>query len=432
MRLYILPNQLYHIKINNITECIIWEHPKYFTEYQFNKKKLLLHRASMKMFCDTFLKKTYKVVRYINFNDEHKVLDNSIMFEPLDTIKEFNKCKKIESPNFLLNIEELKQIYSKQGKTIRFTQSFFKQAKKEKNILVDVDSTDKQNRVGKIPEEIRRTLKALPKISRETEKYVKEAIPYVEKHFSNNYGNVANFIFPISKTDALKWLDHFVKHSFQHFGKYQDAIVYEEVYLFHSVLSSSLNIGLIHPTDIMERIEKSKDEIPLNSYEGFVRQLFWREYQRYNYIFNRNEIETPKLFDFKTSITESWYKGDLGILPVDTTIKKAFDSAYLHHIERLMIIGNYMVLNKIKPYDGYKWFMEFAIDSYEWVMLQNVYDMVFFNSNGMTTTKLYITSSNYILNNTDYKKDGKWEKKWNELYKSFKKSHFINLYKYKN
>ena len=96
-----------------------------------------------------------------------------------------------------------------------------------------------------------------------------------------------------------------------------------------------------------------------------------------------------------------------------------------------MIMGNFMVLNKINPIDGFKWFMEFSIDSYEWVMCQNVYDMVFFNSNGLTTSKLYITSSNYILKMTDFEKDDKWASHWDNLYREFVKNHFKNRYQYK-
>ena len=97
----------------------------------------------------------------------------------------------------------------------------------------------------------------------------------------------------------------------------------------------------------------------------------------------------------------------MGIKPIDDLIHKAFDTAYLHHIERLMFVGNFMNLSEINPQQGFKWFMEFSIDSYEWVMYQNVYDMVFFATEGMTMRKPYISSSNYVLKMSSYKK-GEW------------------------
>lgn len=431
MILYILPHQLFDIKVKNVTKCILWEHPQYYTKYKFNKKKLVLHRASMKFYYDRFLKNHYTNVQYINFDENHIVAKNSLLFDPIDVLPEFKHSKIIESPNFLLTKEQLENIFSEQKKTMRFTQSFFKKAKKLTNILVDIDSTDKQNRVGKIPNSVAKLIKPLPTISNPEKLYIKDSIEYVEKHFKNNYGNTKNFNYPISRKQASLWLTHFEQNSFKQFGTYQDAILNTESYMFHSILSSSINIGLLNPTDIMSSIYLIKTKIPINSYEAYVRQLFWREYQRYNYIFNKDHIEKPKLFNFTNQLKKEWYDGTTGVLPIDKTIRKAFDTAYLHHIERLMILGNYMVLNKIDSKEAFKWFMEFSIDSYEWVMLQNVYDMVFFNSNGMTTSKLYITSSKYIDKMTDFEKDGKWSSHWDNLYKNFKKEHFINRYKYK-
>lgn len=440
MLLYILPHQLFHNKVKNVDRCIIWEHPHYFTKYVYNKKKLLLHRASMRFFFDTFLSKTYPHVRYIPFYEKHTVPppdEPILLFDPIDSIPDFRRrpnCTFLESPNFILSSENMRLIYNEQTSRIRFTQTFFKKAKQLTGILVNTESTDKQNRVGKVPAAIAsKATKRLPATPKHLTKYIDEAATYVEKHFPDNYGNVYDFRFPISRKQALVWIARFVKHSFPHFGTYQDAIMRDEPYLFHSILSSSLNIGLVHPSDVLNAITPLQSKIPFNSYEAFVRQLFWREFQRYNFVYNKKRIETPTLFRFKNKLSNAWYDATTQIYPVDETIKKAFDTAYLHHIERLMLVGNFMVLNEIKPTDGFRWFMEFAIDSYEWVMLQNVYDMVFFNSNGMTTSKLYISSSNYLTQMTDYPETSTnpWRKQWDKLYKNFKRAHWINQYQYK-
>jgi deoxyribodipyrimidine photolyase-related protein len=196
------------------------------------------------------------------------------------------------------------------------------------------------------------------------------------------------------------------------------------------MLSSSLNIGLINPRDILDQLKLVKNDIPLNSLEGYFRQLCWREFQRYCYI-HYSYLSTRNYFSLKNPINKKWYEGTTNILPVDNCIKKAFDTGYLHHIERLMIIGNFMILSEIKPTHGHRWFMEFAIDSYEWVMLQNVYDMVFFNGNGLTSYKPYITSNNYLIKMSNYSKTKEWNDVWNSKYRSFLKKHTSKLYKYR-
>ena len=171
-----------------------------------------------------------------------------------------------------------------------------------------------------------------------------------------------------------------------------------------------------------------KSKIPLNSFEGYIRQLFWREYQRYCYeYFNFNN---KNYFGNSKKLTKDWYEGTLGIDPVDDAIKDGFDTGYLHHILRLMVVGNYMNLYGLHPGEGFKWFMEFSCDSYEWVMHQNVLDMVFFVSGGVTMRKPYVSSSNYVLKMSDYKED-EWSEKWDELYKSFLKKNKSKLWKFR-
>jgi deoxyribodipyrimidine photolyase-related protein len=194
------------------------------------------------------------------------------------------------------------------------------------------------------------------------------------------------------------------------------------------LLSSLINIGLINPQDIINKIAKFKNKIPLNSYEGFIRQLFWREYQYYCYTYY--DFKSKNYFNNQKSLDEHWYEGNVGIKPIDDAIKDAFETGYLHHIRRLMVIGNYMNLCEINPKDGFKWFMEFSCDSYEWVMHQNVYDMVFFVSGGATMRRPYMSSSNYILKMSNYKKED-WCDIWDSTYRKFVQNHKTKLWKYR-
>jgi deoxyribodipyrimidine photolyase-related protein len=416
----ILPHQLFEIKhLNRSFNYVIWEHPHYFKAYKYNKKKIILHRGSMKYYYD-YLKSKKFTVKYISF-DEKMSVNNYTIFDPIDKIKIPGKYTMIESPNFLLN----KELYTKyREKTDKFFfNAFYMWSKKQIDLIPNIKSQDKFNR-DKFKADIK-----IPDIpsNKADKKYIDIGIKYASK-FKNNYGNTEDFVYPLTHKTAKKWLKLFVKDKMENFGKYQDAIVIGENYLFHSILSTSINIGLINPSDVVKEVMKHKSKIPLNSLEGFIRQLFWREYQRYCYIYY--DFTNKNYFGDKKKLTKKWYNGTLGVDPVDNCIKKGFDTGYLHHIERLMVVGNYMKLSNIDPLEGFKWFMEFSCDSYEWVMNQNVLDMVFFVSGGATMRRPYLSSSNYILKMSNYKK-GEWSEIWKEKYHDFLKKHKKKLWKFR-
>lgn len=415
----ILPHQLYETKyLIKKYKYILYEHPHYFKSYNYNKKKLILHRGSM-IYYYNYLKKNNYDVSYIKFNELFNIKEYTI-FDPIDKIDLIGRHNKIDSPNFLLTSKKCEQ-YRKKTKNFFFN-AFYMWSKKELDIIPNVKSQDKKNR-NKLPKKI--IIPKIPKNSYE-KKYIELGIKFVNKYFDNNYGNIDNFMFPLTHLTARKWLKYFIKYKIKNFGTYQDAISKDNNTIFHSLLSTSINIGLLQPKEIIEEILKYSD-IPLNSLEGFIRQLFWREYQRYCYIycdFNKN------YFDNNEKIDKKWYNGTTGILPVDKCIINGFETGYLHHIERLMIVGNYMNLSKIHPNEGFKWFMEFSCDSYLWVMYQNVFDMVFFVTGGKTMRRPYISSSNYILKMSDYKKD-KWCDEWNKLYRDFVKKNKKKLIKFR-
>ena len=428
--LLILQHQLYNINVlktisKDVKNIIIWEHPHYFQTkgYNYNKKKLILHRASMRYYYDLLKDRDYNV-HYIEFNKKPNI-NNYQVFDPIDKIKLPNHHTILESPNFLLTRENYKE-FNKQRKSKKVIfNNFYLWSKKKLDIHPELKSMDKMNREkyksSKVP--------PIPKLGSKDKIYIEEAIHYVKKHFPNNYGNCDNFNYPITHNTAMKWFYHFLKFKIRKFGPYQDYISKDNHTMFHSILSSSINIGLINPIDIITIINKFKSRIPVNSFEGYLRQLFWREYQRYCY--NYAGISYNKnYFGNRKKLTKDWYEGTLGIKPVDDLIKSGFDTGYIHHIGRLMVIGNFMNLSEIHPKEGFRWFMEFSIDSYEWVMHQNVYEMVFFITGGQTMTRPYISSSNYILKMSDYNKD-KWSEEWDKLYHHFLIKHRAKLYKFR-
>lgn len=408
MSLIIYPNQLFEKKYipKHIHTVILYEHPVFFTKYKFNKLKLVLHRASMKEYIK-YLSKHYKT-QYIAFDKKMNPPKDAYMFYQPNKVKVYGAV--IDSPNFMCYafFDEYRE------KTDKFVfNNFYLWMKSKLNVIADIKSLDKYNR-NRIPDTI-----DVPKDITYSADTVKEAVSYVTHRFPDNPGpdnNAMRFLTPITHTQARSHLSSFVKARLHSFGKYQDAMLFESASetLFHSCISAALNIGLLNPLQIVKKIVAVKG-VPINSTEAFIRQLFWREYQLYCYI--HMKLDKP-VFKVSYGLSSKWMKGTTGMPIVDNTIIKAFDCGYLHHIERLMIMGNFMLLSGLTPQAAHKWFMMFSLDSYEWVMWQNVYDMIYGMGNGMS--RIYISSSNYILKMSDLKK-GEWCDEWDALFHAFLK-----------
>tara|TARA_B100000927_G_scaffold19510_1_gene14889 strand:+ start:64 stop:1080 length:1017 start_codon:yes stop_codon:yes gene_type:complete len=293
------------------------------------------------------------------------------------------------------------------------------------NILMDDDNPkggkwtyDDENRKkypkNKIPPSIK-----YPKADSD---FHKEAKFYVESNYPINYGKLDSEIkYPTDYPTAKSWLSDFLEQRFLEFGDYEDAIVQHESILNHSLLSPLINCGLLTPLFVINKLNEyaSKKNITINSYEGIIRQIIgWREFIRGIYIAKGSIERTKNYWGFTKKMPDSFYSATTNIEPVDDCINKLNQHAYLHHIERLMVIGNFMFLCEINPDEVYKWFMELFIDSYDWVMVPNVYGMSQFADGGLMSTKPYISSSNYIMKMSNYKK-GDWQKIWDGLYWRF-------------
>ncbi|RYD48253.1 MAG: cryptochrome/photolyase family protein, partial [Verrucomicrobiaceae bacterium] len=205
----------------------------------------------------------------------------------------------------------------------------------------------------------------------------------------------------------------------ENFGVYEDAISTEYSTLYHSAITPMLNIGLLDPKQVIDRVLKRADKVPLNSLEGFIRQVIgWREFMHGIYRHHGVEIRNANFWRFDRPLPRSFYDGTTGIPPVDRVIRQLLDDGWCHHIERLMILGNFMLLCRIRPDDVYRWFMELFVDSCDWVMVPNVYGMSQFADGGTFTTKPYISGSNYVLKMSDETK-GDWCGVWDGLFWTF-------------
>lgn len=444
----IWPHQLYKNNplVSNDAHCIMVEVDLFFTQYKFHQQKIAFHRASMQAYAQK-IEPQVKSLQYINAHDKCAQVSELIAnlsnqgIKNINTIdstddwleKQINQaCEKygverkvMQSRLFISPLDKIEDFFRTEKNSF-FHHQFYKQQRKRLNILMDQDkkpqggqwSFDEDNR-KKYPKD-----KTPPEISWPDDSDIyTEANDYVKKHFRDHLGQLntnknSSLKYPITHEAAEKWFEIFLKTRFNAFGDYEDAVVKDELILHHSVITPMLNVGLLSPQWVIERALSYADEhdIPLNSLEGFIRQIIgWREFMRGLYETHGRKERTTNFWNFTRPIPASFYTGETGIEPIDSTIKKVLETGYCHHIERLMILGNFMLLCEFDPDAVYQWFMELFIDSYDWVMVPNVYGMSQFADGGLMATKPYISSSNYVLKMSDFK-GGKHAEEWRAIW----------------
>jgi deoxyribodipyrimidine photolyase-related protein len=446
----IFPHQLFekHPALIKGQPVFLIEENLFFTQYNFHKQKLVFHRASMKAY-EHYLKEKECEVTYIEAKEKIADIRQLLPHLKKKGISEIHygdvtdywlekrisqqaeavklKVTKSESPLFILSSEEVASYFSTKKRF--FQTDFYTKQRKHFKVLVDKElqptggkwTFDTENRLkypkGKTPPKVK-----FPKLN----EYWAEGTDYVNKNFKSNYGEISNsFIYPTTFTESRTWLKQFFNERFAEFGEYEDALVNKESILHHSLLTPMMNVGLLTPKDIIDQAIQFANEnnIPLNSLEGFIRQILgWREFIRGVYEHKGTQERTTNYWKFKRKIPASFWTGTTGIAPIDDTIKKVLTTGYCHHIERLMVLGNFMLLCEFDPDDVHKWFMELFIDAYDWVMVPNVYGMSQFADGGLMATKPYISGSNYLMKMSDYAK-GDWQPIWDGLFWRFMHVH---------
>lgn len=438
----VYPHQLWrnHPAASHVDTVILVEDPLFFTQFRFHAQKLVLHRASMSEFLGFYRKQGKSVYRIEasqlkNTSDIGPLLQNMgikgvKVVEPTDVwlrqgiVRGCKKCDiEIEwcTDSSFFTSREIIEEWAQTQKSFYFT-NFYIQQRKRLNILLDKHKKplggkwtfDVENR-KKLPKGI-----SIPGIECLDERQsVKEAREYVEANFPEALGEIHPFLYPVTFEDSQEWLTTFITKRLRRFGDYEDAISSQEAFLFHSVLTPILNIGLLTPEEICQAAIENSQDVPLNSLEGFIRQVIgWREFVRLVYCAVGSTQRTANSWDFSLALPESFYTGSTGVIPFDNSIKKVLKFGYCHHIERLMVLGNFMLLCEIAPDQVYQWFMEMFVDSYDWVMVPNIYGMSQHADGGLMTTKPYISGSSYILRMSNYKK-GTWCEIWDALYWRF-------------
>ncbi len=436
MKLFlILGNQLFNTKyLSNYKDHLFYLAEDYglCTFEKHHKLKILLFLSSMRSFKDELKSKNFNVL-YKDVNKDFKLsyekkLEKFIKEKKIKEISFFEiedkffekkilnlakknslKINEVKSPMFLIERSEFRDYLSKNKRP--FMANFYKIVRVKMKLLMNKNGTPKGNKWS-FDEENRKKLPNkinIPKISKL--KDTKDTISlkkFIKINFKDHPGDVDKFWFPTTRKDANRWLDEFLKDRIKLFGDYEDAVTDKSNTVFHSALSPLINLGLITPEEIIEKLRKIENKTPLNSLEGYIRQIIgWREFMRGIYQNYDQRLNETNFFNHKRKMKKSWYDGNTGLDPLDHAINNAKNYGWSHHIERLMILANIMNLCEINPKQVYKWFMEMFVDSSDWVMAPNVYGMGLFSDGGIFATKPYICGSSYFLKMMHFKK-GPW------------------------
>ncbi|MEL7256590.1 MAG: cryptochrome/photolyase family protein [Pseudomonadota bacterium] len=239
----------------------------------------------------------------------------------------------------------------------------------------------------------------------EPDEITREVLDMVEERFGENFGSLRPFWFATTRAQALKALDHFTMHLLAGFGDFQDAMLQGDRFLHHSVLSPYLNIGLLGPLEICQRVEDEwkAGRVPINAAEGYIRQIIgWREYVRGIYFREGPDYPKRNALGHIRDLPWMYWGGETHMNCMAHAIEQTLEEAYAHHIQRLMVTGNFALIAGIDPHQVHEWYLSVYADAFEWVEAPNTVGMSQFADDGIIASKPYVSSGNYIDRMSDY------------------------------
>ncbi len=263
----------------------------------------------------------------------------------------------------------------------------------------------------------------------------------VSARFSNHFGTLEPFWFAVTRRDAERAFDHFLATALPRFGDFQDAMLAQQKFLYHAVISAYINCGLLDPLHVCQRAEQEyrAGRAPLNAVEGFIRQIIgWREYVRGIYWLKMPGYENVNALDHHRPLPDFYWTAETEMRCVKEAVTQTRDEAYAHHIQRLMVTGNFALLAGIDPHALHRWYLAVYADAYEWVELPNTIGMSQFADGGLLASKPYVASGAYIDRMSDYCKSCRYDVKkrtgpdacpYNPLYWNFLATHRATLEK---
>ncbi len=413
----VFPQQLFelHPALAEVSEFWLVEDELFFNQLNFHRKKLAFHRASMNYYAEN-LRSKGKVVYYfkqksITLQEVFEKLQQRNaavhLIDPTDYLLE-RRIKRFatqfdmdliwhNNPSFFNTKNDNDQLLGTASK--RFLMAdFYKKQRCRLGILVTNEgqpeggrwSFDTENRKA-LPKNM-----ALPSFPAYHNEWSSNSQKEILNEFPNNLGDPDLAFYPVTHDEAKAALTFFVTHNLSNFGPYQDAFSNAAPFVFHSNLSTALNVGLLTPQQVLAEVLKHYHEgrVSIESAEGFLRQLIgWREFVRA--VYERVGVVQRTTNAMQHERTLDWQQ--IGALSfMQQTHVKLERHAYAHHIERLMLLGNFFFLAEINPDHVYSFFMENFMDAYDWVMVPNVYGMSQYADGGLMTTKPYFSGSNYL------------------------------------
>ena len=410
----------YNPETDIILMCEVWNEATYVKHH---KKKIAFLFSAMRHFAEMLIKQGCKV-EYTkldnpdnagSFKDEVKriikkhALDRIIATHPgeyrvIEDIRSLEDELNIpvetrEDGRFLCSPDEFAS-WASDRKQIRM-EYFYREMRKKYDILMEADAPvggqwnyDTENR--KPPKE---GLTIPPPYIGKVDEITQEVISLVSERFDNHFGDVDPFYFAVTRADALQVLDQFIEQRLSHFGDYQDAMIQGEPWMYHSHISFYLNCGLLLPLECIKAAETAyhQEKAPLNAVEGFIRQIIgWREYIRGIYWLKMPDYSNENFFEANRKLPDFYWTANTKMNCLHQCVLETKQNAYAHHIQRLMVLGNFALLAGIDPKEVNEWFLIVYADAYEWVEMPNTLGMSQFADGGLLATKPYVSSAAYI------------------------------------
>lgn len=393
-------------------------------------KKIAFLFSAMRHFAKELKNAAYKV-RYVTLDDPHNThsfeaeviraiaaLQPSevLVTEPgeyrlLQTFKSWQKkfdipVRILPDTRFLCSRDEFARwAGSKQQLRMEF---FYREMRKKHHILLDA----KQEPVGGQWNYDKENRKSPPsglfsprRLSHKKDKITQDVLELVKENFSHHFGKLEPFHYAVTREEALLELHHFLDELLVNFGDYQDCMVSGEPYLYHSLISSYLNAGLLLPLEICQLAEEAyyQKKAPLNAVEGFIRQILgWREFIRGIYWLKMPGYGKLNYFNTKEPLPAFYWTAKTQMHCVAEAVCHTRDHAYSHHIQRLMITGNFALIAGLDVEEVQNWYLAVYSDAYEWVEMPNTLGMALFGDGGIVGSKPYAASGNYINKMSNY------------------------------
>ena len=401
-----------------------------WTLVKHHKKKIAFIFSAMRHFAEELTVQGISV-RYVKLDDAKNTgsLKGEI-FRAISELKpnqfivtepsEYRLCewlksfsKEMDIPVCLLNEDRFLStknefsVWAKGKKQLRM-EFFYREMRQKYKILLEADGKpmggqwnyDKENQ-----KPLKSAIKSPKRINHKKSDHILNVLKLVEENFPDHFGSLENFYFAVTREQAIQELNHFIEYLLPKFGDYQDVMVANEPYLYHSLLSCYLNVGLLLPLEICQSAENSfkKGKAPLHCVEGFIRQILgWREYIRAIYWHHMPNYANLNYLEAKNKLPDFYWTAKTKMFCVAESVRHTRDHAYSHHIQRLMVTGNFAMLAGLDVKEVQDWYLAVYADAFEWVEMPNTLGMALFGDNNIVASKPYAASGKYIQRMSNY------------------------------